>query len=694
MLAGLAALVRRSMIGLISAAIIHSGIAAAVEESTPLGKQIADFQLQDYLGTKHSLTDWRGKKAVVVAFLGAECPMARLYAPRLAELTAQYESKGVQFVAIDANQQDGLAKIAQFVRTSKIEFPVLKDLGNKVADQFGAMRTPEVFVLDQERTVRYCGAIDDQYGVGFTRAKVSKEYLVAALDSLLAGEPVRTSSTPAIGCFIGKVNPKPPTGEITYTKQIARVFTDHCIECHRAGQVGPFTLTSYDDAVGWADTIREVIRDERMPPWLANPKHGKFRNDCRLTDAEKDLVYQWIDHGMPQGDAADTPKLPEFNPDWRIPKPDVIVRMPEPFTVPAKGIVPYQYFTVDPGFKEDKWVRSAEGRPGNRSVVHHMLLFYIPPGQTQPKPLDALSNAVASFVPGMPATNGPETHARLIPAGSKLVFQMHYTPNGAETTDQSEAGLVFADPKHVAKQVGLASALNWKFQIPPGAADYKVEASYHIPQDVTIYSLTPHMHWRGKSFRFTAVYPDKSQEVLLDVPRYDFNWQNTYLLAMPKFLPDGTDVVCEAHFDNSANNPVNPDPTETVRWGDQTFQEMVVGSFSLSPAEQDFALGPPQVKPTGDGKFEVKFRYRPQGLAEKVYLSGEFNQWKPDDLKMDGPDAEGFFTKTMPLGEGAYQYKFVVDGNSWRPDPGNIEQAGDFHNSVVHVGKGPPVGAE
>jgi peroxiredoxin len=671
-----------------------SGIAHAAEEPTLVGKHIADFELQDYLGTKHALADWHDKKVVVVAFLGAECPMAKLYAPRLAELAERYEPKGVQFVAIDANQQDGLAKIAQFVRTSKIDFPVLKDLGNKVADHLGATRTPEVFVLDDQRAVRYWGAIDDQYGVGFTRAGVSKEYLVAALDNLLAGELVRTPTTPAIGCFIGKVNHKAPTGEITYTKQIARVFNDHCVECHRTGQVAPFTLTSYDDAVGWADTIREVIRTERMPPWLADPKFGKFRNDCRLTDAEKDLVYQWIDHGMPQGVAADLPKLPEFDPAWRIPKPDLIVRMPQPFTVPAKGIVPYQYFTVDPGFTEDKWVRSAEGRPGNRAVVHHMLLFYIPPGQQQPKPLDALSNAVASFVPGMPANNGPETHARLIPAGSKLVFQMHYTPNGAETTDQSEAGLVFADPKQVQKQVSLTSALNWKFQIPPGAPDYKVEARAHIPQDVTIYSLTPHMHWRGKSFRFTAVYPDQHEEVLLDVPRYDFNWQNTYLLAEPKFLPDGTDIVCEAHFDNSANNPVNPDPTETVRWGDQTFQEMVVGSFSMSPAEQDLLLGPPQVKSAGDGKFEVRFRYRPNAAVDKVYLAGQFNDWKSDDLKMEGPDADGFFSKIMTLSEGVYQYKFVVDGKNWKPDPGNLEQAGDFHNSVVHVRKAATTGAE
>jgi peroxiredoxin len=324
-------------------------------EPTLIGREIDDFQLRDYLGTMHSLHDWHDKKAVVVAFLGTECPLAKLYAPRLQELASQYEAKGVQFVAIDSNQQDSLAKIAKFASDSKIEFPLLKDPGNKVADQFGATRVSEVFLLDDRRAVRYHGAVDDQYTVGVARPEAHTRYLAAALDQLLAGQAIGATSTAASGCFIGRVNPKPPTGEITYTKQISRILNEHCVECHRPGQVAPFALTSYDETIGWVDAIREVIQTERMPPWHADPRFGKFHNDARMAEDDKKLIYQWIENGVPRGDPADLPGPPKFDPDWRISKPDLVVRMPKPFAVPAKGVVPYQYFTVDPfGFAARK----------------------------------------------------------------------------------------------------------------------------------------------------------------------------------------------------------------------------------------------------------------------------------------------------------------------------------------------------
>ena len=564
-----------------------ASLAAAEEAATPLGKQIENFQLPDFLGAPHALADWKEKPAVVVAFVGAECPLAKLYSNRLVELAAQFEPQGVQFVAIDSNQQDSLAKLTQFAHDHKIEFPVLKDPGNKVADQFGATRTPEVFLLDKNRVVRYWGAIDDQYTVGVARPKAEQGYLSAALDQLLAERPIAKPAMPAVGCYIGKVNHKAPTGEVTYSKQIARIFNDHCVECHRPGQVAPFTLTAYDDATGWADTIREVIQAGRMPPWHADPQYGKFHNDARLPDADKQLVFQWIDNGMPEGEKSDLPEPREFDETWRIPKPDLIVRMPQPFTVPAKGVVPYQYFVVDPGFKEDVWVRGAEGRPGSRDIIHHMILFYLPPDQEAKHGGDALLNSVASFVPGMPAKVWPEGYARRIPAGSKLVFQMHYTPNGMEHVDQSEAGLVFADPQKVKTEILQTSVVNSQFKIPPGDPNYAVEAHYRFPKDMDLYTLCPHMHVRGKSFRFTAVYPDKTREVLLDVPHYDFNWQNIYQLAEPKRMPAGTELICTAHFDNSPDNPVNPDPTQTVKWGDQTWEEMSIGSISMSVAGQD-----------------------------------------------------------------------------------------------------------
>ncbi|HMO87427.1 MAG TPA: thiol-disulfide isomerase, partial [Lacipirellulaceae bacterium] len=368
-------------------------------------------------------------------------------------------------------------------------------------------------------------------------------------------------------------------------------------------QIGPFSLTEYDDVVAWADTMQEVIDDGRMPPWHADPAHGEFLNDARMPEEEKRLFARWVAEGTPAGDLATAPPMPEFDDDWTIPEPRTVFRMPEPFDVPATGVVPYQYFTFDPQFTEDKWVYAAESRPGNREVVHHLIMFYVPPGQDKFRPQDPLFNAVAAFAPGMPAIVGDRQYATRIPAGSKLIFQVHYTPNGSATTDQSEAAVCFADAEEVAKEVRIIAGYNFKFLIPPGAPDYRVTQDLRIRRDTLVYTLTPHMHYRGKSFKFTARYPDGSEEVLLNVPRYDFNWQHVYLLKEPKLLPAGTVVDMEAHYDNSADNPLNPDPTQSVHWGDQTWDEMMLGSLTVSAADEDLRRerSQPHRAPSGAG---------------------------------------------------------------------------------------------
>lgn len=650
-------------------------------------KRIESFTLKDHLGANRSLSDWKESRAVVVTFVGTECPLARHYGLRLAELSEKYAGKGVQFVAIDSNQQDSLAEITQYVRAHQISFPVLKDLENQVADQFDARRTPETFVLDKHGLVRYRGRIDDQYGVGYARSAPTARYLEDALDDLLADRTVRMPVTEAKGCHIGRVNRREPTGDVTYTNQIAWVFNKHCIVCHREGQIAPFALTTYADAVAWSSTIREVVAAERMPPWSANPEHGKFKNDPRLSAEEKSLIDTWIENGLPEGDPAQLPPPSEFAEGWRIPKPDLVVKMPQEFKVPAKGIVEYQHFTVDPGFKEDVWVRASEGRPGNRSVVHHLIVFYLPPGQERSKAEDALFNSVASFVPGAAPTITPEGLARRIPAGSKLVFQMHYTPNGTAQSDQSEAGFVFVSPDRVRRELLVGAAFNFQFLIPPGAKNHKIESRERFSQDVLIHALIPHMHLRGKSFRFAARTPDKLEEILLEVPRYDFNWQHEYVLAEPKLLTDKTEIECVAHFDNSSGNPSNPNPRQTVFWGDQTYDEMMIGSYYYSRAEQDLALGPPRAKKIGEKEYEVLFRFKPPAQAEAVYLAGSFNEWKPSGRQMQGPDKDGFYTSTEKLPSGSHEYKFVIDGKIWKQDPGNRDQTGYYHNSVITLGE-------
>jgi hypothetical protein len=312
-------------------------------------------------------------------------------------------------------------------------------------------------------------------------------------------------------------------------------------------------------------------------------------------------------------------------------------------------------------------------------------LFFHPPGKDRISPEEPLFNALAAYAPGLPPARYDPQAARRIPAGSKLIIQAHYTPNGSEQFDQSEVGLVFADPKMIRKELSVQAGVNILFRIPPGADNHRVEASHRFDRDTMVFSLTPHMHLRGKSFRFEAVYPDKSREILLDVPRYDFNWQNYYVLAEPKIFPAGAQVEMVAHFDNSAENPANPDPTKTVMFGEQTWEEMMVGTMATSPLDQDLALGLPKSEKIGDRLYRVQFAYRPGKPVDAVYLAGSFNEWQKDGLKLDGPDDVGCFRTSVELKSGKHEYKFVVDGDQWRSDPNNPLKSGLFGNSVLEI---------
>jgi len=554
-------------------------VASAADRTPAIGTKAAEFRLKGADGQEIALADLKDKKLVVVLFLGTECPLARLYAPRLSELATQYADQGVAIIGIDSNLQDTAEEVAEYAKEHKLTFPVLKDEQNVVADAYGAQRTPEVFVLDETRTVRYHGRIDGQYEPGLQKTTNPRSDLKLALDELLAGKEVSTPETEAVGCYIGRM-PKPTGSEVTYSREIARIFQNRCVECHREGEIGPFTLTSYEDAIGWAETIREVVDQGRMPPWFADPKIGHFINDARLSDEEKRQIFAWVDAGCPEGDQSDLPEPRQFVVGWSIPQPDLVVKMAdEPFKVPAEGIVDYQHFTVDPGFTEDMWMVACEARPGNRQVVHHILVFLQSPGGQ----VDLLRGSLlAAYAPGSPPRMMEGGMAKKIPAGSKIVFQMHYTPNGREQLDLSTLGLKFIKESQVNQIAESGWVINVAFSIPPGAKDHKVVSQYRFKEDKLLLSMTPHMHMRGKSFRYEAIYPDGTREVLLDVPRWDFNWQIDYILAKPKLMPKGAKLYCEAYYDNSAESPTNPDPTKTIRFGEQTWDEMMIGWFTTA----------------------------------------------------------------------------------------------------------------
>lgn len=554
------------------------------ETGSPIGQSVDSFSLDNSYGKRVSLDDFETAEVVAIVFLGTECPLAKLYGPRLTEIQNRYADQGVQILGINANSQDSLTELAAYVQRHKIGFPVLKDVGNRVADAMGAERTPEVFLLDRDRVVRYHGRIDDQYGVGYSKARAVKPELTLAIDGLLSGESIAVPQTEAVGCHIGRVKSKPPTGTVTYTKDIAPIFNARCVSCHRPGEIAPFTLTSYDDVVGWEDTILEVIADNRMPPWLADPDHGTFANDARLNANERRLIKTWVANGMPEGDAADLPPPPTFAEGWQMSQPDQVIPMRrQPFPVPAEGVLDYQHFVVDPGWDEDKFIVAAEARPDQRDVVHHILVYVIPPGSKRRN----FRQVLAAYAPGCPPlelTDGVAIHVK---PGSRLLFEMHYTPNGTPTEDLSYVGFRFTDRSQVRKRMRGRAIANHEFAIPPGKAKHEVTATYVSKRDENLISLMPHMHLRGKSFRYDVQFPDGRRDVLLSVPEYDFNWQLKYILDQPITLPRGTRIRCTAVYDNSRYNLTNPDPTRTVRWGDQSFDEMMIGFMDTVPVKDE-----------------------------------------------------------------------------------------------------------
>ena len=564
------------------------GLLCVVVKVAESADVIPTFRLTSHRGVEWSLNDVPDSHLVVVTFLGTECPLAKLYGPKLVQLQQQYADKGVTFVGINSNTQDSMTEITNWVAKHEISFPMLKDVGNRVADQFQAQRTPEVFVLDQQRQIRYRGRIDDQYLVGLARDQVRRHDLAIALDELLAGQPVSEPQTVALGCHIGRVKNTEPRGDITWSKHIAAIFNNRCVECHRQGEIAPFTLGSYEDVVGWEDTILEVIADNRMPPWYANPTQGTFANDARLTSDEKRLIRQWVHNGMPEGNPQDLPQPPKFVKGWRMPEPDQVIQVrDQPFQIPAQGIVDYQYFTVDPGWDEDKFICAAEARPDNVPVVHHIIAYVVQPEKEDKKRRNR--RMLVGYAPGaLPRVLQPG-HAIHVPAGSQLLFEMHYTPNGTPQTDLSYIGLKFMDRKDVTTLVHGGAAIETKFEIPAQAASHVVTADHDAPKDVLLLDMTPHMHLRGKSFRYEVLFPDGKREVLLDVPNYDFNWQLTYHLQEPRLIPKGSRLLCTATYDNSKANPANPDPDSPVRWGDQSSEEMMIGFFNyidVSPARK------------------------------------------------------------------------------------------------------------
>jgi hypothetical protein len=395
--------------------------------------------------------------------------------------------------------------------------------------------------------------------------------------------------------------------EVTFERDVTPILQKHCQSCHRPGEIGPMSLLSYKDVRPWAKAIRSSVLSREMPPWFADPKHGRFRNDRSMSQSEIDTLVAWVDSGARRGEPKDAPPPKEFADGWRIGRPDVVFEIPKDFHVPAAGAVPYQWIIVPTGFTEDKWVKAAEVRPGNPAVAHHAVVYskepdsgyargyprgeffdYIQELARKPKAKDRTMltpvdepNHLHAWAPGAdPVVLGPG-QARLIKAGSDIIFQLHYTTTGKPATDRTKIGLIFAKEPVKERVKTLAVVAGTNILIPPGEANYRVQSRVEVIKPVRIIYLFPHMHLRGKSFEYRVEYPNGESEVLLSVPRYRFHWQISYYLEKPKLLPAGTILTCTAVYDNSSNNPDNPDPAAIVRGGLQSQDEMMSGHIDV-----------------------------------------------------------------------------------------------------------------
>ena len=553
-----------------------------------IGRLIPDLEFTDTEGKAGKLSDYKDKQALVIAVTNKGCPICKKYAPVINEIVEAYREKNVAFLLLNPMENESVDECKDAIGRYGFTARYVPDPKGVIAKALKVNSTGDCFVLDAARTLRYRGAVSDQFGLGYNLDEPRFNYLTDALEAVLAGREVAVPATWAPGCLL-ELEAVTASGEITWHNRVSRIVQDNCQECHRAGENGPFELMTYADVKANRTMIKRQVKNKLMPPWFANPEHGEFSNDRSLSDEDREALIGWIDNGCPEGDAKDAPLPKKFTEGWKIGEPESVLQIEQPITVPAKGKVEYQYVKLKTSFDEDKWVQAMEIRPTAPQVVHHVLIFLKyprnhPRASEQPDDRGGLAGYFMGMVPGQGEIVFPDGMGKFLPKGAEMTFQIHYTPNGEEVQDQPRLGMIFCKEKPK-KEVTTTGVSNVFFEIPAGADNYEVKAIHVAQQDMRVLSLMPHMHVRGKAYKYVAKLPDGEEITLLDIPRYDFNWQLVYVLREPIDLPKGSKIYATGWYDNSDKNPANPDPTKKVRFGEQTWEEMQIGYVNWIPAK-------------------------------------------------------------------------------------------------------------
>lgn len=588
---------------------VVGGPAGEAPPAARLGEKIANVTFRDAAGKPFTLADLKGKKALVIVFLSFECPVASSYAQPLAALARDYRDRGVAFVGV-CGPEDEAAQVEKQARAFRLAFPVFRDDRQAAAEALQAEVTPEAFVLDAGQVLRYRGRIDDRYAARLKQnARITRHDLRQALDELVAGKAVSEPATQAIGCALPRSRPAPAlAGKVTFHRDVRPILQTHCQECHRPGEVAPFSLMTYRQAVNWAADIKGYTASRKMPPW--KPVDGlPMHSERRLTEKEIGTLAAWVDGGTPEGDPTTAPAPRQFTTGWQLGPPDLVLTVEDDFRLGPSGSDLYHCFVLPTKLAEERYVTAVEVRPGNRRIVHHAVMFVDAsgqgrkleeqarkkkpvgddsgPGYSLPMSLAILpgflpQSGAGGWAPGQIIRHLPEGVGFHLPKGADLVMQLHYHRSGQPETDRTSVGLYLAKKPVERRLQGVAVPAHFLF-IPAEAERYKVSGSIWVRQDCHLHAVVPHMHLLGREIKVAVVPPGCPPRTLVAIKDWDFNWQETYFLKESLAVKAGTRFDVEGIYDNSARNPQNPHrPPRAVFFGLETTNEMCLAALGMT----------------------------------------------------------------------------------------------------------------
>jgi hypothetical protein len=611
---------------------------AAAVTAAVIPEKVDNFRLVDQFSKSHELRYFRNAPAIVIVSHAAGSAHVREAQPALEAIKA----RGVPVFLM--NSTDSRDVVIADAAKSGIKLPILLDDAQLVGENLGVSRAAQAFVIDPKTwKVVYHGPIDDRFAgrsPSSAKSKVRKAYVANAVDALVAGQPVAVATAkldsptlafPARDRQAEFVN-------ISYEKEVAPILAENCVACHTQGGIAPFAMDSYEKVKGFAPMIREAVRTDRMPPYQADPHVGKFNNDMNLSVSEQKTLVHWIEAGSPRGAGGDPLKInARVAPEWELGAPDLVLTLPA-FKVPASGVVDYQNPTLTNPLTEGRWLRASTIKVGDRQAVHHLL------------------SPVGGYAVGAESTVYPQDTGVWVEPGETLRFQLHYTPYGKEATDETRVGLYFY-PKDAPPAVIRRSAViaNAAIEIPPNAARHEEVAYITFPEKATLFSVFPHAHYRGENAAVSLQRPGEKEELIASLPKYDFNWQRGYEFATPISVPAGSRIITRYQYDNSKDNPANPDPSIKVTWGEQSHEEMQYTAFSFRWDDETVAAPKPDfMKRLNDSRAIGVMDVNLDGKVAKTEVRGRMGQmlaanFDKLDLDKDGFLAEGELTQVNAL---------------------------------------------